>query len=89
MNYDWQVTEGRFLQENIVFDRGFTVGLLGDYLADDPAGYYPDDLADWVYSGNLPEVYNVAIAEGASCRSDYTAEELFIWAHEFEKEALR
>jgi len=85
-SYDYQVTEGRLGRENEVYNHGFTVGLLGDYLKHPADEYELEYFEPYVYDSVLPSFYLEAVEAGASERGDYTAEDLFIQAHEFDAE---
>jgi hypothetical protein len=79
--YDLYVTVGRAESENSAFERAVTVGILSDYLEGDPVTDY--DTSD------LHDLFMEGVAEGrAEHRFNYTAEELFVWAHEFDNENL-
>lgn len=80
-DYDWHVTIGRGMAEEHIMDRGITVGILRDYLVGDIESDYcrPSD--------DLYDLYLRSVAEGyRDQRFGYTAEELFVWAHEFDDE---
>jgi len=82
--YDFAMTTGRFYNELHAEESGLTVGILRDYLTGDTDcdyGYTPGN--------DLYDLYLRRVTEGhESQRHDYTAEELFIWAHEFDGQHL-
>lgn len=82
--YDFEMTFMRGYREEVVLEHGIQVGILSDYLAGEP-----EDYTDLTRFDDLHDLYLSSVQEGRECqRFDYTAEELFIWAHEFDKENL-
>lgn len=81
--YDYLVTEGRFAVEQTIWAIGYAVGLMADYLAADFAAEVEASIpADsGVYS--TAGIFDTAREDGESCRGEHTAEDLFVWAHEW------
>lgn len=79
--YDELVTGGRFEGEALVFERGYWLGILGDYLEE---GFAQDVQFhvlwnDWYHEPTFAEAYSSGIDD----RAEHTAEDLYVWAHDW------
>ena len=85
--YDFNATSGRAEIENNAFSAGITIGILSDYLVSKHLfDYYSP--GETMY-GSTKDLYLQGVEEGRDCqRFDYTAEELYTWAHELDVETL-
>ncbi len=79
--YDAMVTVGRAHSEMYLFEIGYWIGILGDYLDADFADEQRDavDGSSWYHRGSFDD----AIEEGAASRDENTAEDLYLWAHDW------
>lgn len=79
--YDWQVTNGRFDAGVQLFEVGYWLGILGDYLD----GAFVDDVRFhaerrvWYFGPTFDEAIDV----GSDNRAEHTAEDLYVWAHDW------
>lgn len=80
--YDFAMTEGRGMSEMLLFEYGYWIGILGDYLDE---GFADDERSQLEYGSDWfhAESFTAAIEEGASYRAEHTAEDLFVWAHDW------
>jgi len=85
IRYDFMVTEGRWLAESDSYKRGIAVGRVQDYLLGSyEVDYYESD-SNWLSNKDLRELFLEGVHEGHTYgRTDSTAEELFIEAHELD-----
>lgn len=80
--YDFAMTEGRGMSEMLLFECGYWIGILGDYLDEgfaDDERFQLEHSSDWFHAGQFAD----AIEEGASYRDEHTAEDLYVWAHDW------
>lgn len=79
--YDWHMTDARGYIEANLFERGYWLGILGDYLED----WFIEEVALNAQSGSWfrKESFTNAREEGAAERYEHTAEDLFVWAHDW------
>lgn len=79
--YDWHMTEARGQIEADLFERGYWLGILSDYLDEsfiDEVTFYAQQ-SSWFHA----ESFANARAEGAAEQYERTAEDLFVWAHDW------
>ena len=70
----------RAIEEEMVVEAAIIFGILSDYLLADEIDYFYDTPDGWLRDF-INEGYNYQ-------RHEHTAEELYIWAHEYDKKAL-
>lgn len=78
--YDtWLILEG--MRQEWAVEAAIIYGILEPYLvSDEPVDYFAEGIPEWL---------EPFVEEGRTAqRFEHTAEELFIWAHEYDKEAL-
>jgi len=84
--YDYSATVGRFVEESSHLEAGITYGILSDYLTAPAQDFIPSVSETSVYPPS-DDLFFEGVEEGRNYqRFDYTGEELYIWAHEYEKE---
>lgn len=79
--YDWRMTVGRETIEMHLFEVGYWLGILGDYL--DEAFMEEQQWSAAEFSWYHQAFFNQATDEGEGSRYEHTAEDLFVWAHDW------
>ena len=84
-NYDYQVTVGRLQDESAHHRAGVICGILSAYLTFCPEEYIPEEQEGGVYPPPDSLFFEGFEVGAEELKQDYTGEELFIWAHDYEK----